>query len=378
MVPIPEKPVMITTPIYYANGDPHVGHLYTSLLADSINRWCKLRKIPVFFMSGVDEHGQKVGQTAEANGVSPKEWCDKMKDRFLLLFDKFDIKPDRFIRTTDDDHVAAVIAVWNKLASKGLIYKGKYEGWYCLSDEAFVTELNVHDVLNPATGKMEKRTIDSDRPVQWLQEDNYMFKLSEFQTPLLALYDEHPEMILPAFRRDEIIQFVKGGLSDLSVSRKAVKWGIPVPGDESHTIYVWIDALTNYITACGYPYTFDGANNKSHWQDYFNYKKDPSSVPSSFNPLHGGCWPTRYHLIGKDIIKFHCIYWPAFLMGIGVDQAEQYIVHGWWTKDKKKISKSEGNAFDIDETVKMIKGDFSIDAFRYILMKERFIIELEL
>ena len=378
MTPKPEKPVMVTTPIYYVNGNPHVGHLYTSLLADSISRWCHLRNIPSYFLTGVDEHGQKVGQTAEANGITPKEWCDQMNDQFMDLYRQFDIQADRHIRTTDDDHVKAVQHVWRKLVEKGLIYKGKYEGWYCTSDEAFVTELNTHDVTNPVTGQTEKRTIDSDKPVHWLVEENYRFRLSAFEKPLLEMYNKHPEMIEPEFRRDEIVQFIKSGLNDLSVSRKAVKWGIPVPDDPDHTIYVWIDALTNYISAAGYPDLFedgaDGQTNKSHWGDYTALPRSEPFTISQVQPnaLHGGVWPARMHIIGKDIMKFHCVYWPAFLIGLGVAVPDQLFVHGWWTKNKMKISKSSGNSFEIGDTLQLIGGKYNTDAFRYVLMKSRY------
>ncbi|KAH7831886.1 putative methionyl-tRNA synthetase [Monocercomonoides exilis] len=397
--PIPCKPFFITTPIYYVNGAPHVGHLYTSLLADSMKRWCDLRKIPNFFLSGTDEHGQKVGQTADEKHISPKAWCDQMVAEFSALYKQFDIMPDRFIRTTDDDHVRAVQHVWRKLKEAGHIYKGKYEGWYCKSDEAFATALNVHDVVvDPKTGRTEKRTIDSDRPVEWLSEENYKFRLSAFRAPLVKWIEEHPSFIVPAFRRDEIIAMLKNDIAeqdkhpeniedfDLSVSRKTVKWGIPVPDDPDHTIYVWIDALTNYLTACGYPDNFSYAKDSESLDAPSKSAGPSSATPTSSQSSEGdssssaplpipskqavATWPANIHLVGKDIIKFHAIYWPAFLLGLGLEPYYKLVVHGWWTKNKMKISKSAGNAFDIDDTLKQIGGTYPCDAFRYILMKE--------
>ncbi|KAK2961305.1 putative Methionine--tRNA ligase [Blattamonas nauphoetae] len=362
ITPKPEKPLFITTPIYYVNGDPHVGHLYTSLLADSYTRFARLREIPMFFLSGIDEHGQKVGQSAAEKNIEPKAWCDIMNDNFLKFFENVSICPDRFIRTTDKDHEEAVFAVWNKLKANDDIYKGKYEGWYCLSDEAFVPELNVQDVTDPVTGKVTKMTIDSNRPVEWLVEENYMFRLSKYQQPLLDWIDANPTCIVPEFRRNEIYNFVKSGLNDISVSRKSVKWGIPVPDDPSHTIYVWIDALANYITAAGYP------GDIVHLDEQHQICQSKTKITglSVTKPV----WPADIQIVGKDIIKFHAIYWPAFLLALNLPVYKKLVVHGWWTKDRMKISKSAGNQFEIPDELKIIGGPFAVDAFRYILLKE--------
>ncbi|KAL0222421.1 hypothetical protein RCL1_002275 [Eukaryota sp. TZLM3-RCL] len=259
--------------------------------------------------------------------------CDQISSNFQTLFRQFGFSFDRFIRTTDADHEKAVIEMWNLLLKNGHIYKGVHEGWYCTSDEAFLTEMQVED--REKDGELIKVSKESGHPVIRFTEENYMFRLSSFQDKLLEFYENNPEFILPKFRQEEVVQFIKAGLNDFSVSRSNVEWGIRVPNDPTHTIYVWIDALTNYLTGAGFPE----------------------------NPVS---WPADYHVIGKDITRFHAIYWPAMLMGAGITQPSKLIVHGWWTANKAKISKSLGNAFDPFETAEK----FGLDCLRYFLCRE--------
>eukprot|EP00762_Andalucia_godoyi_P000762 ANDGO_03678.mRNA.2 Methionine--tRNA ligase len=336
----PSKRVYITTPIYYVNALPHIGHVYTTIIADALARWFRVRDIPVFFMTGTDEHGQKVAQSAEARGVTPKEFCDDISSRFRHMFDNMNCKYDYFIRTTDADHEQAVAHMWRRLRDAGLIYVGKHEGWYCITDEAFYTESQVCDSVDN-NGKPCKRSIETNGICEWKQEENYMFKLSAFEKPVLEWIEKNADSVIPAFRAREVQQFVSGGLHDLSVSRNksAVKWGIDVPEDPNHVVYVWLDALTNYLTASGFP----GKEGQADW-----------------------CWPADYHIVGKDILKFHAIYWPAFLVGAGIALPKKVVAHGWWTKDKQKISKSLGNVFDPLEVAQR----FGLDALRFFLLRE--------
>ncbi|KAL0224262.1 hypothetical protein P9112_003652 [Eukaryota sp. TZLM1-RC] len=328
-----KQPVYISTPIYYVNGTPHIGHVYTTLLCDVVSRWYKTRGDDVYFQTGTDEHGQKVAQTAEQRGITPKEMCDEISTNFRSVFDLFDFNYDRFIRTTDEDHEKAVIHMWNLLYNNGHIYKGVHEGWYAVSDEAFLTESQVED--KEVDGKVVKVSKESGNVVVRFKEENYMFRLSSFQDKLLEFYNNNAEFIVPKYRHSEVVAFISSGLQDISVSRANVKWGIPVPNDPSHTIYVWIDALTNYLTGTGFP------------------SKSPS-------------WPCDYHVLGKDITRFHAIYWPAMLMGAGIELPKKLVVHGWWTANKAKISKSLGNVFDPIE-VANIHG---LDSLRYFLCRE--------
>jgi methionyl-tRNA synthetase len=335
--PRPTKRVMISTPIYYVNGEPHIGHVYTSVIADALNRWFKVRNIDSFFMTGTDEHGQKVAQSAEKNGMEPKEFCDKVSLSFRNMFDAMECKYDRFIRTTDVDHEDAVRTIWRVLVENDWIYKGSHEGWYCTSDEAFYTELQVEKDAEGNTVSKE-----SSHVCEWKTEENYLFRLSKFQDRLLEWIGNDPSSVIPDFRRVETLNFISSGLRDLSVSRarSTVRWGIEVPEDEDQLVYVWLDALTNYLTGSGYPAK---QSTDADWM-----------------------WPADYHIMGKDIMRFHAVYWPAFLMGANISVPKRIVTHGWWTKDGQKISKSLGNVFDPME----VTAQYGVDALRYFLLRE--------
>lgn len=319
----------VTTPIYYVNDVPHIGHAYTSLAADVIARFMKLAGRDVWFLTGTDEHGQKVEKSAVNNGLSPQEFTDKTSVSFRELMKILNINNSDFIRTTEERHKIGVRAFWEKLKANGDIYLGKYSGWYAVRDEAFYNESELTPEGLAPTGA----------PVEWVEEPSYFFALSKWQDRLLEFYEANPDFIKPNSRRNEVISFVKGGLADLSISRTSFKWGIPVPGDESHVIYVWLDALTNYISALGYP------------NEEGNYKK---------------FWPASAHIVGKDILRFHAVYWPAFLMSAGLPLPKTIIAHGWWTNEGQKISKSLGNVID---PLKLVR-EFGVDQVRYFLMRE--------
>ena len=324
-----EKKFYVTTPIYYVNDVPHIGHAYTTAAADTISRYKRLRGYEVLFLTGTDEHGQKVEKTAISNKETPKSLADRVVVRFKNLWERLNISNNDFIRTTEDRHKKAVIELFKIVQEKGDIYKGMYEDWYCTPCESFFTELQL------ANGKCP----DCGRLVEKLKEESYFFKMSKYQDALLKFYDENPDFIQPVTRRNEIISFVKGGLKDLSISRTSFKWGIPVPGDERHVIYVWFDALTNYLTAAGFP------DNKEKFNKY---------------------WPADLHIIGKDILRFHAVYWPTFLMSAGLPLPKKVFGHGWWTVEGEKMSKSKGNVVD---PYKMV-DEFGADAFRYFLLRE--------
>eukprot|EP00667_Euglena_gracilis_P003859 EG_transcript_3873 len=343
-----EKPFYITTPIYYVNALPHIGHIYTTLIADCLARYHKLLGEDVFLVTGTDEHGQKIERAAEIKGLPPKLFCDEIANEFKVAFQKFGMEPDFFIRTSDEAHEAQVQKMWMMLEEKGFIELGTHEGWYCVSDENFCTELQVQEIVKD--GKTIKVSKESGHPVEWIVEENFKFKLSAFQDKLLQFYEENPDWIIPAFRQREVEQFVRGGLLDLSISRKrkVCNWAIPVPKEtrfkteEEHCIYVWLDALTNYYTAA------------------VERQKDPAHSAKTH------CWPADFHIIGKDILKFHAIYWPAFLMAAGLPLPKRLVAHGWWTKDGMKISKSLGNAFDpLDKA-----AEFGLDALKYFVLRE--------
>lgn len=319
----------LTTPIYYVNDVPHIGHAYTTLACDVIARFLRLDGKEVKFLTGTDEHGQKVEAAAEKAGIAPQDFVDKVSMNFRTLDKALNFAYDDFIRTTEPRHHEAVEYFWNQLVSKGQIYLGAYSGWYSTRDESFYQE---HELVNGLA--------PTGAPVHWVEEPSYFFRLSEFQEPLLKFFEDHPDFIAPTSRRNEVISFVKSGLKDLSVSRTGVKWGIPVPGNGDHTIYVWIDALVNYLTGAGYPHT-DSA---------------------SFQNL----WPAYLHVVGKDILKFHAIYWPALLMGAGLPLPKRIFAHGWWTNEGQKISKSLGNTIDPFE----LSSTYGCDATRYFLMRE--------
>jgi len=322
----------ITTPIYYVNDKPHIGHAYSTLAADVLARWRRLEGKEVFFLTGTDEHGQKVQKAAADAGMDPQAFTDQVSGTFRALSQDMGYSITDFIRTTEPRHKRACQALWEKLAANGEIYLGHYEGWYAVRDEAFYgpDELTERDGVKYAP---------SGAPVEWVREPSYFFRLSAWQDRLLAYYDANPDFILPASRRNEVIAFVKSGLGDLSISRTSFTWGVKVPGDEAHVMYVWLDALTNYITAAGYP-------------------DDPEAF--------GKWWPAELHIVGKDILRFHAIYWPAFLMAAGLPVPKRVFAHGWWTVEGQKISKSLGNAIDPRGLVE----EFGLDAVRYFLLRE--------
>lgn len=319
----------ITTPIYYVNDAPHIGHAYTTLACDTAARFWRLKGEDVLFLTGTDEHGQKVEKAAAQQGKSPKEFVDTVSETFRHLAKHMGTTHTDFIRTTEPRHIQAAQALWSRLIEKGYIYLGEYAGWYAVRDEAFYSEKELVNGKAP-TGA----------DVEWVSEPSYFFKLSAFQEKLLDYYTKNPNFIMPESRRNEVMRFVEGGLTDLSVSRTSFRWGVPVPGDEKHVIYVWLDALTNYMTALGYPNT-DA-------------------------PLFQKHWPEAIHVVGKDILRFHAVYWPAFLMAADLPLPKQIVAHGWWTNEGVKISKSLGNTID---PVALI-DEFGVDAVRYFLMRE--------
>eukprot|EP00672_Neobodo_designis_P021689 CAMPEP_0174828344 /NCGR_PEP_ID=MMETSP1114-20130205/1267_1 /TAXON_ID=312471 /ORGANISM="Neobodo designis, Strain CCAP 1951/1" /LENGTH=675 /DNA_ID=CAMNT_0016062057 /DNA_START=203 /DNA_END=2230 /DNA_ORIENTATION=+ len=346
LTPPQSKPFYVTTPIYYVNASPHIGHVYSTLIADTVARYHRLKGEEVFFVTGTDEHGQKVANAAEAKGLTPFEFTTQVSDSFKQCFTDFGMKWDHFIRTTDKEHEAVVQEMWRKLEAKGDIYLGKYEGWYCVSDEAFLTAQNVTDGFDKE-GKPCKVSTESGHPVTWMVEENYKFRLSKFQEPLLKWLKENPQSIVPDYRRREVIKFVEGGLIDLSVSRRVdqCSWGIPIPGNDKHVIYVWLDALSNYFTAS-------------------RVQKADGSLADNYEDL--GRWPADLHVLGKDILKFHAVYWPAFLLSAGLPLPKKLVAHGWWTKDKQKISKALGNVFDPVEKA----HEFGLDALKFFLLRD--------
>jgi len=323
----------ITTPIYYVNGAPHIGHAYTATACDVMARFKRLDGFDVFFLTGTDEHGQKVEQAAAKEGQSPQAFTDGISALFKAMTERIGVSNDDFIRTTEARHKAACAELWKRLKDRGEIYLGGYEGWYAVRDEAFYDEEEL------TTRPDGTKVAPSGAPVEWVVEPSYFFRLSAWQDKLLEFYDNNPDFILPATRRNEVVSFVKSGLRDLSVSRTSFKWGIPVPGDEAHVMYVWLDALTNYITAVGFP--------------------DESAAKWAF-------WPADVHMVGKDILRFHAVYWPAFLMGAGLAPPKRVFAHGWWTVAGEKMSKSLGNVLDPQE----LADTYGLDSLRYFLLRE--------
>ncbi len=319
----------ITTPIYYLNGEPHLGHVYTTVAGDVLARYWRLAGARVKFLTGTDEHGQKVAQAANAAGETPKAYTDRMAALWLEMTHKINTSYDVFLRTTEDRHHLAAAALWKKLEEAGHIYQSTYAGWYAVRDEAYYEESEIVGGCAP-TGA----------PVEWMEEASYFFRLSAWEKPLLDYYEAHPDAIAPVGRRNEVLGFIKGGLRDLSISRTKFDWGVAVPGDPHHVMYVWIDALTNYITALGYP-DVEGEEFQAFW-------------------------PESIHLLGKDILRFHAVYWPAFLMAAGLTPPKRIFSHGWWTHEGEKMSKSLGNVVDPFELIET----YGLDPLRYFLMRE--------
>lgn len=319
----------ITTPIYYVNDAPHIGHAYTSVASDVIARFMRLSGFRVMFLTGTDEHGQKVEKAAISKNINPQKFTDQTSQSFRDLMTAMHISNDDFIRTTENRHKQAVAIFWQKLLDNGSIYEGFYEGWYAVRDEAFYDESELTEDKLAPTGAL----------VEWVKEPSYFFNLSKWQDKLLEFYELNPDFIRPISRRHEVISFVKSGLKDLSVSRTTFNWGIKVPNDEKHVIYVWLDALANYISALGYPDT---------------------------NSNYGKFWPANLQVVGKDILRFHAVYWPAFLMAAEIPLPKTIMAHGWWTNEGQKISKSLGNTID---PIKLI-DEFGVDQVRYFLMRE--------
>ena len=318
------KKYFITTPIYYVNDRPHLGHIYTTLAADVIARFKRLDGYDVHFLTGTDEHGQKIEKSAAAKGVNTLEYCDHIASIFKDAAIKMNFSYDDFIRTSEPRHKDVVKQIWQQMFDKGYIYEGKYAGWYSVRDEAFYDESEIVDGKAPTGAEVE-----------WVEEPTYFFKLSAFEEKLLALYESQPDFIMPESKRNEVISFVKSGLRDLSVSRTSFKWGIEVPNDPSHVMYVWLDALFNYYSAVSKP----------ELQKY---------------------WPADLHIVGKDILRFHAIYWPAFLMAVDLPLPSRVFAHGWWLVEGEKMSKSIGNVLDPLSLVEK----FGLDQVRYFLMRE--------
>jgi len=324
------NPFYITTPIYYINAQPHIGHAYTTMVADAIARSRRLLGDDVFFLTGTDEHGQKVERAAQKAGLKTEVFAEQIAASFREMCRDLNISNDDFIRTTEPRHHRASQELWRRVAANGDIYKGDYEGWYCTVDEIFVPETQLVDGKCPTCGNKVER----------LKEESYYFRLSKYQQPLLDFYDANPEFLQPAFRLNEVRTFVEAGLQDLSISRTSFQWGIPVPDDPKHVMYVWFDALTNYLTVLGL-----GTGDESRVQKY---------------------WPVVTHLVGKEIVRQHALYWPAFLMSAGIQTPKRIIAHGWWLMGGAKMSKSIGNVARYQDYA----GVFGVDALRYFVMRE--------
>ena len=324
----------ITTPIYYPSGEPHMGHAYSSIIADVFARFKRNDNCKVFFLTGTDEHGLKIQNAAEKAGLDPLIYCDKISKVFRELTKKLNLSNDDFIRTTEKRHYDSVNNLWNKLIKSGDIYLSKYKGWYSVSDEAYYNS----DEIAEKNGK--KISTFSGSSVEWVEEDSFFFKLSAWEKKLLEFYEKNDKFILPSSRRNEVIKFVKSGLKDLSVSRTSFTWGIKVPNNNKHVIYVWLDALTNYLSALNYP----NVNDK----------------------LYKDFWPASLHVIGKDILRFHAIYWPAFLLAADIPPPKRVFGHGWILSGDEKMSKSKGNILNPIEII----NTYGIDQLRYYLIKE--------
>ncbi len=323
------KKFYITTPIYYVNARPHIGHAYTTIACDTIARRHRMLGDDTWFLTGTDEHGQKIERAAQAAGKTPQQLTDEVSAEFRTLWERMGLTPNDFIRTTSARHKQGVQALWRRIRDNGYIYKGIYTGQYCVSCELYVDGVGPGDPCP-----------DCGRPTETVHEENYYFKLSAFQDQLIRLYTEQPDFIRPETRRNEVLSFVRGGLRDLSISRSTFSWGIPVPGDPKHVIYVWLDALANYITALGY-----GSNDTTKFDKY---------------------WPADVHMIGKEIVRFHCVYWPAFLLAAGLPLPKGITAHGWLLFEESKMSKSRGNIVRAETIVDVL----GVDALRYFLLRE--------
>jgi methionyl-tRNA synthetase len=323
----------ITTAISYPNGAPHIGHAYEAVVTDAIARFKRIDGYDVFFLTGVDEHGMKMMQTASKEGMSPRALSDRNTSIFVAMCDKLSISRDRFIRTTEPAHYQASQALWRRMQAAGDIYLGTYAGWYSVRDEAF------YDESETTLNEGGERLGPQGTPVEWTEEQTYFFRLSAYQDRLLQLYEAHPGFVGPDTRRNEVVSFVKGGLQDLSISRSTLSWGVPVPDAPGHVMYVWVDALTNYITAVGFPDEKD-----SHWS----------------------YWPADFHIIGKDIVRFHAVYWPAFLMSAGVALPKRIFGHGFLFNRGEKMSKSVGNVIDPFALAEA----YGVDQLRYFFLRE--------
>ncbi|MBR2834422.1 MAG: methionine--tRNA ligase [Coriobacteriales bacterium] len=342
----PKGSYFITTPIYYVNAQPHLGTAYSTVVADVQARFRRLDGYDTFFLTGLDEHGQKVADSAAAHDMTPQEWCDSMVPAFKELWQELEISNDDFIRTTQERHERSVQHFWEVLKERGYIYKGNYEGWYCVPDETFFTETDVRHANEDYEEKGETPVCpDCRRPLVRISEQSWFFKLSEFQEPLLKMYANNPNFLEPEIRRNEVVSFIEGGLKDLSVTRTTFDWGIPLPFDTDHVTYVWFDALINYLTAVGY--------GDPEAADTFAYR-----------------WPAQTHIVGKDITRFHCVIWPAMLMAAGLPVPEHVLAHGFLlvknpvTGKGEKMSKSRGNAIAPREVINLL----GVEGYRYYFM----------
>jgi len=329
-----DKNFYITTPIYYPSAQPHMGHAYSSIVADFFARFKRIQGYKVFFLTGTDEHGQKIQRAAEKKNMEPLKFCDEISKTFRDLSKTLNLSNTDFIRTTENRHAKSVVNLWKILEEKKEIYLSKYSGWYSVSDEAFYNDDEIEEKEGNKISKV------SGSLVEWVEEESYFFRLSKWQKPLIKFYENNPKFILPDSRKNEVISFVNGGLKDLSVSRKSFSWGIKVPSNKKHVIYVWLDALTNYLSALNYP----------------NVK----------NNLYKSFWPASLHLIGKDILRFHAVYWPAFLLAAKITPPKRIYGHGWILSGEEKMSKSKGNILDPLEII----DKYGLDALRYYLIKE--------
>jgi methionyl-tRNA synthetase len=326
-------PFYVTTAISYPNGPPHIGHAYEAIAADVIARFQRSQGRDVRFQTGTDEHGLKMAQAARKEGIEPRVFADKMSLLFREMCDILNVSYDRFIRTSEPDHYRASQAIWTAMEERGDLYLDRYEGWYSVRDEAYYEEEELVD------GEDGRRLSPQGTPVEWTVEESWFFRLSKYQQPLLDLYASNPQFIQPDSRRNEVVRFVEGGLKDLSISRTSFDWGVPVPGSDNHVMYVWLDALTNYLTGLGYP------DQTELWERY---------------------WPANVHLIGKDVVRFHAVYWPAFLMSAGIELPKMVYGHGFLLTRGEKMSKSVGNVVD----PLALAQSFGVDQLRYFLMRE--------